>query len=169
MVCGDSRCIHPATLTLVPRVFFDACDGLFTNYNWKEEHLERTRALAGQRNTDVYVGIDVFARGDVIGGGFDTDKVGALGPGQSRTLGLPRCSELPPMAVLGWAVNLGCSGERGGNPEPLGCQPCMEREPGDPGAAVPGEGGAAAHLHSVVLPHHRASGTWGGGRGQVTR
>ncbi|KAM4674748.1 cytosolic endo-beta-N-acetylglucosaminidase [Amazona ochrocephala] len=56
------------------RVFFDACDGLFTNYNWKEEHLERTRALAGPRQTDVYVGIDVFARGDVIGGGFDTNK-----------------------------------------------------------------------------------------------
>ncbi|XP_075374930.1 cytosolic endo-beta-N-acetylglucosaminidase isoform X1 [Mycteria americana] len=56
------------------RVFFDACDGLFTNYNWKEEHLERTRGLAGPRHTDVYVGIDVFARGDVIGGGFDTDK-----------------------------------------------------------------------------------------------
>ncbi|KAK2528352.1 Engase [Columba guinea] len=56
------------------RVFFDACDGLFTNYNWKEEHLERTRALAGPRTTDVYVGVDVFARGDVIGGGFDTNK-----------------------------------------------------------------------------------------------
>ncbi|XP_010577011.1 PREDICTED: LOW QUALITY PROTEIN: cytosolic endo-beta-N-acetylglucosaminidase, partial [Haliaeetus leucocephalus] len=56
------------------RVFFDACDGLFTNYNWKEEHLERTRGLAGPRHTDVYVGVDVFARGDVIGGGFDTDK-----------------------------------------------------------------------------------------------
>ncbi|KFQ91385.1 Cytosolic endo-beta-N-acetylglucosaminidase, partial [Nipponia nippon] len=56
------------------RVFFNACDGLFTNYNWKEEHLERTRGLAGSRHTDVYVGIDVFARGDVIGGGFDTDK-----------------------------------------------------------------------------------------------
>ncbi|KAF1439305.1 Cytosolic endo-beta-N-acetylglucosaminidase, partial [Pygoscelis antarcticus] len=56
------------------RVFFNACDGLFTNYNWKEEHLERTRGLAGPRHTDVYVGVDVFARGDVIGGGFDTDK-----------------------------------------------------------------------------------------------
>ncbi|NXX10338.1 ENASE acetylglucosaminidase, partial [Podargus strigoides] len=56
------------------RVFFEACDGLFTNYNWKEEHLERTCRLAGPRLIDVYVGVDVFARGDVIGGGFDTDK-----------------------------------------------------------------------------------------------
>ncbi|XP_069655578.1 cytosolic endo-beta-N-acetylglucosaminidase isoform X3 [Haliaeetus albicilla] len=62
------------------RVFFDACDGLFTNYNWKEEHLERTRGLAGPRHTDVYVGVDVFARGDVIGGGFDTDKEEEAGP-----------------------------------------------------------------------------------------
>ncbi|NWI54826.1 ENASE acetylglucosaminidase, partial [Calyptomena viridis] len=56
------------------RVFFDACDGLFTNYNWKEEQLERSLRLAGPRRADVYVGIDVFARGDVISGGFDTDK-----------------------------------------------------------------------------------------------
>ncbi|NXP49464.1 ENASE acetylglucosaminidase, partial [Heliornis fulica] len=56
------------------RVFFDVCDGLFTNYNWKEEHLERTRVLAGPRHTDIYVGVDVFARGDVVGGGFDTNK-----------------------------------------------------------------------------------------------
>ncbi|XP_048675269.2 cytosolic endo-beta-N-acetylglucosaminidase isoform X2 [Caretta caretta] len=56
------------------RVFFDACDGLFTNYNWKEEHLERMGAQAGERLTDIYVGIDVFARGEVVGGGFETDK-----------------------------------------------------------------------------------------------
>ncbi|XP_050775912.1 cytosolic endo-beta-N-acetylglucosaminidase isoform X3 [Gopherus flavomarginatus] len=56
------------------RVFFDACDGLFTNYNWKEEHLERMGAQAGERLADVYVGIDVFARGEVVGGGFETDK-----------------------------------------------------------------------------------------------
>ncbi|POI21579.1 hypothetical protein CIB84_014673, partial [Bambusicola thoracicus] len=56
------------------RVFFDACDGLFVNYNWKEEHLERTRELSGQRHADVYIGVDVFARGDVVGGGFDTNK-----------------------------------------------------------------------------------------------
>ncbi|NXB00345.1 ENASE acetylglucosaminidase, partial [Cnemophilus loriae] len=56
------------------RMFFDACDGFFTNYNWKEEQLERTQRLAGSRQDDVYVGVDVFARGDVIGGGFDTDK-----------------------------------------------------------------------------------------------
>lgn len=86
-MCDHSVC--PPTLTLVPRIFFDACDGLFTNYNWKEEQLERTQRLAGPRLNDVYVGVDVFGRGDVIGGGFDTDKVGATGLGQSATLDLP--------------------------------------------------------------------------------
>ncbi|NWS76170.1 ENASE acetylglucosaminidase, partial [Crotophaga sulcirostris] len=56
------------------RVFFDACDGLFTNYNWKESNLEHSRELAGLRRTDVYVGIDVFGRGEVISSGFDTNK-----------------------------------------------------------------------------------------------
>ncbi|XP_077643575.1 cytosolic endo-beta-N-acetylglucosaminidase [Lonchura striata] len=56
------------------RMFFDACDGLFTNYNWKEEQLERTQRLAGPRLNDVYVGVDVFGRGDVVGAGFDTYK-----------------------------------------------------------------------------------------------
>ncbi|NWX98532.1 ENASE acetylglucosaminidase, partial [Nothoprocta ornata] len=53
---------------------FNACDGLFVNYNWQEEHLERSQRLAGRRRTDVYFGIDVFARGNVLGDGFDSDK-----------------------------------------------------------------------------------------------
>nr|XP_012308990.1 cytosolic endo-beta-N-acetylglucosaminidase [Aotus nancymaae] len=56
------------------RVFFDSCDGFFTNYNWQEEHLERMLGQAGERRADVYVGVDVFARGNVVGGRFDTDK-----------------------------------------------------------------------------------------------
>ncbi|XP_006145757.1 cytosolic endo-beta-N-acetylglucosaminidase isoform X4 [Tupaia chinensis] len=56
------------------RVFFDSCDGFFTNYNWQEEHLERMRGQAGERLADIYVGVDVFARGNVVGGRFDTDK-----------------------------------------------------------------------------------------------
>ncbi|XP_054834832.1 cytosolic endo-beta-N-acetylglucosaminidase isoform X2 [Eublepharis macularius] len=56
------------------KVFFDACDGFFTNYNWKDGQLLRTREMAGERLCDVYVGVDVFGRGDVVGGGFDSDK-----------------------------------------------------------------------------------------------
>ncbi|XP_058140814.1 cytosolic endo-beta-N-acetylglucosaminidase isoform X2 [Dasypus novemcinctus] len=54
--------------------FFDSCDGFFTNYNWQEEHLARMLGPAGARRADVYVGVDVFARGNVVGGGFHTDK-----------------------------------------------------------------------------------------------
>ena len=64
----------PALAT--PRVFFDSCDGFFTNYNWREAHLERMLGQAGERRADVYVGGGVFARGNVVGGRFDTDKVG---------------------------------------------------------------------------------------------
>lgn len=69
----------PSSLTPAtpPRsVFFDSCDGFFTNYNWQKEHLERMQGLAGGRLADIYVGVDVFARGNVVGGGFDTSKVG---------------------------------------------------------------------------------------------
>lgn len=58
------------------RVFFDSCDGFFTNYNWREEHLQRMLGQAGERRADVYVGVDVFARGNVVGGQFHTHKVG---------------------------------------------------------------------------------------------
>ncbi|XP_058508855.1 cytosolic endo-beta-N-acetylglucosaminidase isoform X1 [Solea solea] len=58
------------------RLFFDACDGFFTNYNWTEEHLERMKDYSGLggRGADVYVGVDVFARGNVVGGMLETNK-----------------------------------------------------------------------------------------------
>ncbi|XP_039201256.1 cytosolic endo-beta-N-acetylglucosaminidase isoform X1 [Crotalus tigris] len=56
------------------KVYFDVCDGFFTNYNWREEHLLRTREAASSRQTDVYVGVDVFGRGNVVSSGFDTKK-----------------------------------------------------------------------------------------------
>ncbi|KAM4033819.1 cytosolic endo-beta-N-acetylglucosaminidase isoform 1-T1 [Anomaloglossus baeobatrachus] len=54
------------------RQFFSSCDGMFTNYNWKEDHLQRM--AAEPRKTDVYIGVDIFARGDVVGGKFETFK-----------------------------------------------------------------------------------------------
>ncbi|KAM9457958.1 cytosolic endo-beta-N-acetylglucosaminidase [Clarias gariepinus] len=58
------------------RVFFDACDGIFTNYNWTETSLEDMAmdSAAQGRLADIYVGIDVFARGEVVGGMFETNK-----------------------------------------------------------------------------------------------
>ncbi|KAG1968327.1 cytosolic endo-beta-N-acetylglucosaminidase [Pimephales promelas] len=58
------------------RMFFDACDGIFTNYNWTEQSLERMKSYSAAqgRFADIYVGVDVFARGKVIGGKFETNK-----------------------------------------------------------------------------------------------
>uniref|UniRef100_A0A1A8P427 Cytosolic endo-beta-N-acetylglucosaminidase n=1 Tax=Nothobranchius rachovii TaxID=451742 RepID=A0A1A8P427_9TELE len=58
------------------RMFFDACDGFFTNYNWTEANLEWMKDFSGVqgRLADIYVGVDVFARGKVVGGMFETNK-----------------------------------------------------------------------------------------------
>lgn len=54
--------------------FFDRCDGIFLNYGWTEEHLERSARFAGDRRWDVYVGVDVWARKTKYAGGYDTYK-----------------------------------------------------------------------------------------------
>lgn len=59
-------------LNISNRKFFDACDGIFLNYNWKDENLKNSAILADKRKYDVYVGIDVFGRGCLGGGGFNT-------------------------------------------------------------------------------------------------
>lgn len=81
---GGGGTVEPGPSPRPPchRVFFDSCDGIFTNYNWGEAHLERMQAAAGERLADVYVGVDVFARGNVVGGRFDTYKVGGGRPSQ---------------------------------------------------------------------------------------
>ncbi|KAF6719855.1 Cytosolic endo-beta-N-acetylglucosaminidase [Oryzias melastigma] len=58
------------------RMFFDSCDGFFTNYNWTEQSLESMKEYSGVqgRQADVYVGVDVFARGEVVGGMLETNK-----------------------------------------------------------------------------------------------
>lgn len=55
------------------RIFFHACDGIFLNYNWKEENLEKSVKEAGSRKVDIFVGVDVFGRGCLGGGGFSTE------------------------------------------------------------------------------------------------
>ncbi|XP_074511079.1 cytosolic endo-beta-N-acetylglucosaminidase [Sebastes fasciatus] len=58
------------------RMFFDSCDGFFTNYNWTEQNLEWMGDYVGVqgRQADVYIGVDVFARGKVVGGMLETNK-----------------------------------------------------------------------------------------------
>ncbi|XP_023212293.1 cytosolic endo-beta-N-acetylglucosaminidase-like [Centruroides sculpturatus] len=55
------------------KTFFDACDGIFLNYNWSDETLKNSAITADSRKDDVYVGIDVFGRGCLGGGGFNTE------------------------------------------------------------------------------------------------
>ena len=54
------------------KIFFDACDAIFLNYTWKPENLDKSIiSLSGEdRAFDVFVGVDVFGRGCIGGGGF---------------------------------------------------------------------------------------------------
>ncbi|CAH0563881.1 unnamed protein product [Brassicogethes aeneus] len=54
--------------------FFESCDGIFLNYVWTEEKIIKSLSLAGQRNFDIYVGIDVFGRNTFGGGNFNCFK-----------------------------------------------------------------------------------------------
>ncbi|XP_077491887.1 cytosolic endo-beta-N-acetylglucosaminidase-like [Amblyomma americanum] len=55
--------------------FFGLCDGIFLNFRWNEDMLQRSAQLAGDRKADVYVGVDVFARNTPYLGGFNTPQV----------------------------------------------------------------------------------------------
>ncbi|RNF14440.1 putative endo-beta-N-acetylglucosaminidase [Trypanosoma conorhini] len=70
----DGDLCHQNGLTERNKAFFDAGDGLFTNYNWRPNRLVVSTALAGDRARDVYVGVDVFGRGVYGGGGYNSDK-----------------------------------------------------------------------------------------------
>ncbi|XP_043820445.1 cytosolic endo-beta-N-acetylglucosaminidase isoform X2 [Dromiciops gliroides] len=72
-VVKDGKLLWQNELNGNNSVFFESCDGIFTNYNWNEDHLKRM-AYSGVRKEDVYIGVDIFARGNVVGGGFDTNK-----------------------------------------------------------------------------------------------
>jgi Glycosyl hydrolase family 85 len=57
------------------RQFFDACDGIFLNYVWKEKNLDKSLEVAGVRALDVFVGVDIFGRNCFGGGGYNTNAV----------------------------------------------------------------------------------------------
>jgi len=54
--------------------YFNACDGIFTNYTWKEDYPAKSASIAGNRRLDVYYGIDVFGRNTFGGGGMTCNK-----------------------------------------------------------------------------------------------
>ncbi|GJN14109.1 hypothetical protein PR202_gb00891 [Eleusine coracana subsp. coracana] len=53
--------------------FFDLCDGLFANYTWKKNDPQDSAQVAGNRKSDVYMGIDVFGRNTFGGGQWNTN------------------------------------------------------------------------------------------------
>ncbi|CAH2236503.1 uncharacterized protein LOC120629640 [Pararge aegeria] len=56
------------------KAFFDEVDGLFSNYSWSEADVAGSAALAGERLSDLYVGIDVWGRNFHGGGQFNTQQ-----------------------------------------------------------------------------------------------
>ncbi|KAI8371465.1 glycosyl hydrolase family 85-domain-containing protein [Radiomyces spectabilis] len=60
-------------LTPLNEPFFEACDGIFLNYWWKESYPDESVRLAerrGRNGADVYFGTDVWGRHTFGGGGF---------------------------------------------------------------------------------------------------
>lgn len=72
-VTAEGQLIWQNELNFNNKLFFDACDGIYLNYNWDAEKLAKSAQLAGKRAADVYVGVDVFGRGTPGGGGFNCD------------------------------------------------------------------------------------------------
>ena len=61
------------TLDDLNRPYFEAADGIFINYTWKEDTPHQAAAVAGARRHDVYMGVDVFGRNTYGGGGMTCD------------------------------------------------------------------------------------------------
>uniref|UniRef100_A0A0N5B806 Mannosyl-glycoprotein endo-beta-N-acetylglucosaminidase n=1 Tax=Strongyloides papillosus TaxID=174720 RepID=A0A0N5B806_STREA len=54
--------------------FFDVCDGIYLNYCWDCNKLDRSMILATpEKCKNVYVGIDIFGRSTFGGGGFNAN------------------------------------------------------------------------------------------------
>ncbi|XP_031379476.1 cytosolic endo-beta-N-acetylglucosaminidase 1-like isoform X1 [Punica granatum] len=69
----DGDLIYQNQLNQYNKPFFDICDGIFANYSWEEDYPKLSAAVAGKRNYDVYMGIDVFGRGTYGGGQWKTN------------------------------------------------------------------------------------------------
>jgi mannosyl-glycoprotein endo-beta-N-acetylglucosaminidase len=52
------------------KCFFNQSDSVFINYTWNENNLLNCVTNSGERQNDVYVGVDVFGRNCYGGGGF---------------------------------------------------------------------------------------------------
>ncbi|GFT89120.1 cytosolic endo-beta-N-acetylglucosaminidase [Nephila pilipes] len=72
-VLKNGDLIWQNSLNDLNRLFFLIADGIFLDYHWKEKQMLETLTHAAGRKKDVFVGVDVFGRGDCLyKGGFDT-------------------------------------------------------------------------------------------------
>lgn len=72
-VLKNGDLIWQNSLNDLNRLFFLNADGIFLDYHWKEKQMLETVMHAASRKKDVFVGVDVFGRGDCLfKGGFDT-------------------------------------------------------------------------------------------------
>ena len=65
-------------------IFFDACDGFFTDYHWTKGMSAVSAYNAGQRKWKVYTGTDVCGRGTYGGGEYNT-KIGVEHSSETST------------------------------------------------------------------------------------
>ncbi|CAH0719690.1 unnamed protein product, partial [Brenthis ino] len=56
------------------KAFFEVVDAFFTNYSWSLRDVETSVAAAGDRRTDLFLGIDVWGRNFYGGGQFNTQE-----------------------------------------------------------------------------------------------
>ncbi|CAJ0760474.1 24097_t:CDS:10, partial [Entrophospora sp. SA101] len=73
-VIKDGRIKFQNCLNELNYPFFNAADGIFINYFWKENYPKLSADKAELRKRDVYTGIDVWGRSTFGGGGFTTYK-----------------------------------------------------------------------------------------------
>lgn len=65
----------PTVYRPLSSIFFDKCDAIFLNYTWNNENLINSASNSKGRLQDVFVGVDVFGRGMIGGGGYNTKEV----------------------------------------------------------------------------------------------
>ena len=124
-------------LTAANASYFDASDGIFTNYWWRPEHLASSATLALDRRCDVYCGVDVFARRTAY----------TAGPGCAPACRMVRDARLSlALFAPGWSLECGGACDEASDRsfwEQIGVGPGWAACADTDTAGAAGEGGAA--------------------------
>lgn len=85
----DGKVAWQSQLNDLNKLFFDECDGFFTDYHWNLEKQKMSTKNSENRNWEVYTGTDFYGRGTYGGGQFHS-RVGVENcPGTSVALFAP--------------------------------------------------------------------------------